>query len=63
MIGTTGLYVTFVVGWVIALVTYFSVVIVSGVQNDGKVTRVSFFTVLLLVIPFAVFIVLSLLGI
>lgn len=56
MIGTTGLYVTFVVGWVIALVTYFSVVIVSGVQNDGKVTRVSFFTVLLLVIPFAVFI-------
>ena len=63
MIGSTGLYITFVVGWVIALITYFSVVIVSGVQQEGKVTRVSFFTVLLLVIPFAVFIALSLLGI
>mgnify|MGYP006878010565 CR=1 FL=1 len=63
MIGSTGLYITFVVGWVIAFITYFSVVIVSGVQQEGKVTGVSFFTVLLLVIPFAVFIVLSLLGI
>lgn len=63
MIGSTGLYITFVVGWVIAFITYFSVVIVSGVQQEGKVTRVSFFTVLLLVIPFAVFIALSLLGI
>ncbi|WNM50485.1 hypothetical protein Alsa1_CDS0135 [Staphylococcus phage Alsa_1] len=39
MIGSTGLYITFVVGWVIAFITYFSVVIVSGVQQEGKVTR------------------------
>lgn len=63
MIGSTGLYITFVVGWVIAFITYFSVMIVSGVQQEGKPTRVALFTVLLLVIPFAVFIVLSLLGI
>lgn len=63
MIGSTGLYITFVVGWVIAFITYFSVMIVSGVQQESKPTRVSLFIVLLLVIPFAVFIVLSLLGI
>lgn len=63
MIGSTGLYITFVVGWVIAFITYFSVMIVSGVQQESKPTRVALFIVLLLAIPFAVFIVLSLLGI
>lgn len=63
MIGSTGLYITFVVGWVIAFITYFSVMIVSGVQQESRPIRVALFIVLLLVIPFAVFIVLSLLGI